>query len=156
MYPNEGGSIVNYKRLLACAAATVVAATALVAGTAGPALAISTCNSMTYTLVRGTTDDTRIAPVYVNPSNWSYTFTCQLRQGNTGDGVKALQRSLRYCYGYGLTLDGIFGSNTRNALVNTQRRVGTSADGVYGPNTRRAMKHAPDDFTLSLGCKYIN
>ena len=131
-----------YKRLFATAAA--------------PALAIATCNDMNYTNVRGTTDDFRIAPAYYNSSNWTLTFNCQLRQGNTGEGVEALQRSLRYCYGYGLTLDGIFGTNTRNALVNTQRRVGTAADGIYGPNTRRAMKHASDDFTLSLGCKYID
>jgi len=145
------------KRLAAVAAAAVLGAAALVVGVSGPAEAATpTCNDMNYTNVRGTTDEFRIAPAYYYSPTYYLTFNCQLRQGNTGEGVVALQRSLRYCYGYGLSLDGIFGPNTRSALVNTQRRVGTAADGIYGPNTRRAMKHASDDFTLSLGCKYIN
>lgn len=32
-------------------------------------------------------------------------------------------------------LDGVFGTNTRNAVLTFQSRNGLSADGILGPNT---------------------
>lgn len=37
-------------------------------------------------------------------------------------------------------LDGIFGSQTRNAVINYQRSRGLSADGIVGCNTWRSIQ----------------
>lgn len=61
---------------------------------------------------------------------------CQMYQGASGPEVKALQITLNKCYGRSLSTDGIFGTNTKNALVHAQgeERIGT--DGGYGEETR--------------------
>jgi peptidoglycan hydrolase-like protein with peptidoglycan-binding domain len=69
-------------------------------------------------------------------------FNCTLGTGNAGSGVRALQRTLNYCYSAGLTVDGAFGNATKSALQGAQRAAGVSQDGVYGPNTRNAILHA--------------
>jgi peptidoglycan hydrolase-like protein with peptidoglycan-binding domain len=43
-----------------------------------------------------------------------------------------------------LSVDGIFGSNTQLKLKSAQRSAGVTADGVYGPNTRNAMRWGTD------------
>lgn len=78
---------------------------------------------------------------------------CLLAVGNTGEGVRALQLTLRKCYGSTITADGIFGPATRDALKYAQRQAGTQGDGVYGPNTRRAIKHRPSNWPY--GCQRV-
>ncbi|MFE9996200.1 peptidoglycan-binding domain-containing protein [Streptomyces avermitilis] len=78
---------------------------------------------------------------------------CQLALGNRGDGVLALQRTLRRCYGSTIVADGIFGPSTRDALKYAQHQAGTQDDGVYGPNTRRAIKHRPSSWPY--GCQRV-
>jgi len=70
------------------------------------------------------------------------TYVCVLSQGRTGNPVKWLQQSLRYCYGKNIATDGIFGPATRAALVAVQKKVGVAADGVYGPLTAKAIQHS--------------
>ncbi|MEV6323785.1 peptidoglycan-binding domain-containing protein [Nocardia sp. NPDC051787] len=60
---------------------------------------------------------------------------CTLRQGDSGDAVKALQVALKQCYGHNLSIDGQFGPRTRDALITAQKNAGTAADGIYGRNT---------------------
>ncbi|MFI6875751.1 peptidoglycan-binding protein [Streptomyces sp. NPDC050400] len=79
------------------------------------------------------------------------TANCSLQQGNTGAGVRALQRNLNDCYGKRLEVDGIFGSLTTAALRDVQGRVGASVDGIYGPETRWALKWA--QYSLETGAK---
>ncbi|MET7826294.1 peptidoglycan-binding domain-containing protein [Streptomyces sp. NPDC005386] len=55
---------------------------------------------------------------------------CLLAVGNTGEGVRALQRTLRKCYGSTIVADGVFGRATRDALKYAQRQAGTQDDGV--------------------------
>jgi hypothetical protein len=56
---------------------------------------------------------------------------CLLGYGNANGGVWALQMSLRYCYYQDISVDKIFGSQTKAALTNVQRMVGAiPADGV--------------------------
>ncbi|SDC23261.1 peptidoglycan-binding domain-containing protein [Actinokineospora iranica] len=74
---------------------------------------------------------------------------CVLGVGNYGPAVRALQESLRYCYGQKIAIDGDFGRGTRSALITVQRRVKVTADGVYGPNTNKKMKW----YTVT-GCRY--
>lgn len=37
-------------------------------------------------------------------------------------------------------LDGVFGAQTRNAVISYQRRRGLSADGIIGCNTWRSLQ----------------
>ncbi|TWD79425.1 putative peptidoglycan binding protein [Kribbella amoyensis] len=85
------------------------------------------------------------------PSVWASSSTaCNLMSGDspyrggqrTGDpdtAIRTLQRNLNYCYGSKLTVDGLYGSNTRSVVKQVQQRHGLTADGIYGPRTRSAM-----------------
>lgn len=57
-----------------------------------------------------------------------------IRKGSTGKEVTVAQIMLSKL-GYDTNPDGIFGSNTYNAVVSVQRKHGLSADGVIGPAT---------------------
>lgn len=67
-------------------------------------------------------------------------FSCVLEVGVSGNGVKALQENLNKCYGRSLTVDGVFGTATYNALMYAQGAAGIAVDGVYGSNTRKNIK----------------
>jgi peptidoglycan hydrolase-like protein with peptidoglycan-binding domain len=56
-----------------------------------------------------------------------------IRQGATGPSVSIIQRVV------GATADGIFGRNTRAAIVAFQRAHGLVADGIVGPQTWAAI-----------------
>lgn len=85
------------------------------------------------------------------PAVWqSRSTTCNLRygdapyrgsdrQGDPDSAIRTLQRNLNYCYGSHLTVDGVYGSNTRAVVQEVQRRLRIAADGIYGPQTRSAM-----------------
>ncbi|WP_433868724.1 peptidoglycan-binding domain-containing protein [Saccharopolyspora sp. CA-218241] len=73
------------------------------------------------------------------PSTASGSWECVLGVGNAGLAVEVLQRSLNQCNGQNIVRDGIYGSATRSAVVNVQRKAGIADDGVYGPDTRRNM-----------------
>ncbi len=57
-----------------------------------------------------------------------------LKQGATGNDVAYAQQLLN-CFGYSLSVDGIFGSETSNAVRDFQMRAGLVSDGVIGPQT---------------------
>jgi peptidoglycan hydrolase-like protein with peptidoglycan-binding domain len=67
-----------------------------------------------------------------------------LKRGSTGEYVKLVQREL------GITPDGIFGSQTEQAVRDFQRRKGLKVDGIVGAQTWRAMGHDPNG-TFSRG-----
>jgi hypothetical protein len=85
------------------------------------------------------------------PSVWESSSTrCNLKYGDDpqrgnarfGDpdtAIRTLQRNLNYCYGSKLTVDGVYGSNTRAIVTQVQKRHKLAADGIYGPQTRSAM-----------------
>lgn len=56
-----------------------------------------------------------------------------MREGATGNITKLLQEKL------GVTADGIFGPNTKAAVIAYQKSKGLSADGIVGPNTWRKL-----------------
>lgn len=62
-----------------------------------------------------------------------------LEMWDRGPNVRALQEALNDRHGAGLVVDGIFGQNTRRAVVAAQRAAGVAADGIVGPQTRRAL-----------------
>jgi peptidoglycan hydrolase-like protein with peptidoglycan-binding domain len=61
------------------------------------------------------------------------------RSGDPDLAIRTLQRNLNYCYGTHLTVDGVYGSNTRAVVKTVQRKHKLTADGIYGPKTRSAM-----------------
>ncbi len=98
---------------------------------ASPSQAMPTCYQTWYV---------NLGYYYYWLPNASGNTDCIMGQGNASSAVKLLQRAMVRCYGKSLTVDGIFGSRTRDALVSVQKSVGTTPDGVYGPATGHRMK----------------
>lgn len=61
-------------------------------------------------------------------------YNSTLQKGSQGDEVKKWQEFLN-TQGYGLSVDGDFGTNTYNATVAYQKANGLGADGIVGKNT---------------------
>ncbi len=57
------------------------------------------------------------------------------RFGSTGSEVRAIQTKLKSLGFYKGSLDGIYGSQTKNAVYSFQRSCGITADGIAGPQT---------------------
>jgi hypothetical protein len=89
------------------------------------------------------------------------TLDCVLGVGNQSWGVIVLQITLNKCYGQHITVDGIYGQQTRQAVANAQTwereafRRPVSTDGTYGPETRRAI-HFFGEQTSSSGTNPID
>ena len=73
-----------------------------------------------------------------------------LRTGSRGNFVELLQFVL-YQYGYNLTIDGIFGGGTNNAVLSFQTANGLVADGIVGQNTWRTLLVLPPRPTVRQG-----
>ena len=65
------------------------------------------------------------------------------KNGSRGNFVYLLQFILNNQYGANLSVDGIFGSNTRNAVLKFQQDNSLSADGIVGPNTWKTLLTLP-------------
>lgn len=75
---------------------------------------------------------------WLNPVNYDmlsdkYNLTRTLRKGSKGNDVKKLQKEV------GTKADGIFGNNTRTAVIKFQKSKKLSADGIVGKNTAHAL-----------------
>lgn len=62
-----------------------------------------------------------------------------LKKGSKGGEVSEVQRRLKKWGYYSGTIDGIYGENTRKAVINFQKKNGLTADGVVGLNTYAAL-----------------
>ncbi|WP_442943868.1 peptidoglycan-binding domain-containing protein [Nocardia sp. NBC_00508] len=56
-----------------------------------------------------------------------------IQRGSTGDAVRQAQCLL------GVTVDGVFGSETETAVVHVQSAFGLKVDGIVGPQTWAAL-----------------
>lgn len=65
--------------------------------------------------------------------------TTHLQAGSHGNAVMWLQWWLNL-WGYGLMVDGSFGSRTERAVKDLQKRRKITCDGIVGLNTRKALK----------------
>lgn len=92
--------------------------------------------------------------VYVPSIGAGFTSThCVMSQGANSNGVRALQRALGYCERISAgPVDGIYGTQTRNAVIIFQQRAGITADGVYGPQTRDRLRFAWFNGNTHTGC----
>ncbi len=74
--------------------------------------------------------DDELGIPYPRPSGTPY-----LKTGSTGSGVRWLQTALNNLMNAGLSVDGQFGTGTKNAVIKFQEQYGLEADGVAGPST---------------------
>ncbi|MGV3487091.1 MAG: peptidoglycan-binding protein [Tuberibacillus sp.] len=58
-----------------------------------------------------------------------------LNKGDRSQDVKALQEKLKSLNLYKASIDGIYGVNTRHAVINYQKSHGLLVDGIAGPQT---------------------
>lgn len=65
--------------------------------------------------------------------------TLVLRQGSRGTTVRQIQQKLKNWGYYGGSVDGIFGAQTRKAVVYFQGKNGLTADGIVGAKTLAAL-----------------
>lgn len=72
-------------------------------------------------------------------SGSSSTSSGVLKQGSSGEAVKTLQQKLKNWGYYSGSVDGVFGSGTKSAVMYFQRNNGLTADGVVGTKTAAAL-----------------
>ena len=65
--------------------------------------------------------------------------TAVLKQGATGGEVKEVQRRLKMWGYYNGSVDGVFGTGTKKAVIAFQKKNGLTADGVVGASTYKAL-----------------
>ena len=65
--------------------------------------------------------------------------TAVLRQGSKGAEVKEVQRRLKNWGYYKGSVDGIYGSGTKQAVIAFQKKNGLTADGIVGKATYKAL-----------------
>ncbi len=75
----------------------------------------------------------------VGTNTWE-KLVMTIQYGSTNaNAVKAVQDQLANRYGYSVTVDGVFGNGTKNAVISFQQSRGLTADGVVGLDTWCAL-----------------
>ena len=62
-----------------------------------------------------------------------------LRVGSSGEELKTLQTKLKRWGYYTGSIDGVFGSGTKKAVIAFQKKNGLTPDGIVGPATLKAL-----------------
>jgi peptidoglycan hydrolase-like protein with peptidoglycan-binding domain len=88
-------------------------------------------------LATGMLTATVLAPTaaHANPDSPYISY-----DGQRGRGVWCVQEGLRRYAGFTGTVDGVYGPQTRQAVINLQAFFGLRADGVVGPRTGDAIR----------------
>ncbi|WP_199551690.1 peptidoglycan-binding domain-containing protein [Streptomyces sp. N35] len=134
------------------AAAVALSGAGLGLATATPASAAYAgyCNNQASKAMSGAGNLVARLPAYNGNIN------CQMYKGANSSAVKALQTTLNKCYGRSLTEDGVFGDNTRTALIYAQGQEKIGTDGGYGEQTRTNIGWYFKNTTGSGGtCAYL-
>ncbi len=79
------------------------------------------------------------ATAIANINNTQTVYAATYKQGSTGSTVKTIQKKLKNWGYYKGSVDGIFGSKTKEAVKFFQRKNGLSADGIVGNKTLSAL-----------------
>ncbi|GAA0316485.1 hypothetical protein GCM10008931_04980 [Oceanobacillus oncorhynchi subsp. oncorhynchi] len=82
------------------------------------------------------------------PTTTENVNTSLLRQGSTGSEVENLQSTLQALGYYSYDADGIFGDITAQAVRNFQADQGLQVDGIVGSNTKNALALPTDTPSL--------
>jgi peptidoglycan hydrolase-like protein with peptidoglycan-binding domain len=76
----------------------------------------------------------------VGPNTWNALISgYSVSKGSSGEAVRAVQQLLVDKFGYGLTIDGVFGTNTDVAVHNFQSSHGLIVDGIVGKKTWKML-----------------
>lgn len=78
-------------------------------------------------------------------------YAAVYQQGSRGDTVKTIQRKLKNWGYYTGSVDGIFGSRTKEAVKYFQRKNGLTADGIVGNKTLKALGMSTSSSSSSSG-----
>jgi peptidoglycan hydrolase-like protein with peptidoglycan-binding domain len=70
----------------------------------------------------------------------SSTLNCAVDEGSDAEAVVVLQDALVRCNGQAIAVDGEFGPDTEQAVINVQQQHGIAADGAFGPATMGVMQ----------------
>lgn len=93
------------------------------------AFGIGASNSVASTAASAATSTVATSSAANTSSSSSYD--------TTPDDVREIQTYMNKVYGSGLAVDGIYGKNTKKAIViQVQKLIGTSADGIFGSNSK--------------------
>jgi len=79
-----------------------------------------------------------ISAVFINAGNENSVETLS-RYGSRGDEVKNIQTRLKNWGYYKGSVDGIYGTKTKEAVMDFQRKNGLKVDGIAGPQTLAAI-----------------
>ena len=79
------------------------------------------------------------------------TANTTIKQGDNGTTIKQVQQKLKNLGYYNDNADGIFGQNTKNAVIKFQKAKGLTADGIVGNATLSALGLGSNDATLRQG-----
>ena len=82
---------------------------------------------------------TRVQPYATDTAQTAVVETAVLRQGSSGGEVKEVQRRFKQWGYYKGSVDGVFGSGTKQAVILFQKKNGLTADGVVGKATYAAL-----------------
>ncbi|TXK82713.1 spore cortex-lytic enzyme [Paenibacillus sp. N3.4] len=91
-----------------------------------------------------------------NYAQTTYAAAAILKQGSQTGDVWDLQFRLKMLGYYNKQIDGIYGASTTEAIKNFQRNYGLTADGVTGTNTWNALhKYSANQSDLDILAKLI-
>lgn len=81
---------------------------------------------------------TALASAERGQTPWQQYFANACSSSSPRDSVRAIQGNV-WAHGYNITLDGVYGTNTKNAIAGWQSRHGLTADGCAGFYTKERM-----------------
>lgn len=85
-----------------------------------------------------------------------YADAAVVKTGSRGQIVKTIQTKLKRWGYYNGSVDGIFGTQTKNAVMYFQRKNGLTVDGIVGSATAKAMGVSLSGSTSSSGTTTAN
>lgn len=85
-----------------------------------------------------------------------YANAAVVKTGSCGQIVKTIQTKLKRWGYYNGSVDGIFGTQTKNAVMYFQRKNGLTVDGIVGSATAKAMGVSLSGSTSSSGTTTAN
>jgi hypothetical protein len=116
------------------------AASGLFSSSSNDGSATTTATTTSQQATTTTPPATTTTPTTTQPAAVPTLPAGLLKQGTSGNDVKALQEALKGAGHSPGTIDGVFGPQTEQALIAFQQAAGIPADGVYGPGTKAALE----------------
>ncbi len=97
-------------------------------------------NKTTDAVIKFQQDNGLTADGIVGAKTWQELISdATIKKGSSGDAVKGLQTMLNQKFGKSLTIDGVFGNTTLNAVVDFQKSYNLDADGIVGAKTWQSL-----------------